>query len=136
MVVLIILGILFLILFLIMMISIGIDLRFEDGVIRLSAKVSRFRLQLLPKKKKEKTEEKPEKKSEKKQEKKKPEKEKRPKKKRRARFILTFMRSLICWELFFAVSGNSAENGKLKDLSFTGSLPDSIPTRLRRSSYM
>ena len=84
MIVLIILGILFLILFLIMMISIGIDLRFEDGVIRLSAKVSRFRLQLLPKKKKEKTEEKPEKKSENKQEKKKPEKEKRPKKEKKS----------------------------------------------------
>ena len=75
MVVLIILGILFLILFAIMMISIGIDVRFEDGVIRLSAKVSRFRLQLLPKRRREKKDKKPEEKPEKK-----PEKEKRQKK--------------------------------------------------------
>ena len=111
MVVLIILGILFLIIFAIMMISIGIDFRFEDGVIRLSAKVSRFHLQILPKRKTEKKEEKPKNKSEK-QVKEKPEKRKNRRKKRKVPYISTLMRSLNWLDSFFGGSANSAENGK------------------------
>ena len=58
MVVLIILAILILLVFLVLMISIGIDFRIEDGVIRFAVKISRFRLQLLPKQKREKKEKK------------------------------------------------------------------------------
>ena len=44
---------------LIMLIPIGADFRYEDGVIRLSAKAAGFKLQLIPKPKREPKEEKP-----------------------------------------------------------------------------
>ena len=67
----IILGIILLILFLILIIPVGADIRYEDEVIRIYAKVAWIKLQLLPKKKRDE--------SPSPEEKKKPEKEK-PKK--------------------------------------------------------
>ncbi len=66
----IILGVLIGILVLILLIPIGVDFRYEDGVIRLSAKAAGIGLQLIPKPKREVKSEKP------KKEKKKPEKPK------------------------------------------------------------
>ncbi len=69
----IILGIILLILFLILIIPIGADFRYEDGVVRLSVKLAWMKLQLLPKKKKKESEV-----SAEKEEKKKKKKEKAP----------------------------------------------------------
>ncbi len=71
----IILAVIFGIIVLIMLIPIGADFRYEDGVIRLSAKVAWINLQLIPKKKRE---EKP--KKEKAEKEKKPEQEKKKEK--------------------------------------------------------
>ena len=113
MVVLIILGILFLIIFAIMMISIGIDFRFEDGVIRLSAKVSRFHLQILPKRKTEKKEEKPKKKSEK-QVKEKPEKKKKPEKEKKSSIHLNIDEILELVGLVFRGIGKFGRKWKVE----------------------
>ena len=68
---------------LIMLIPIGADIRFEDGVIRVSAKAAGKNIQLIPKKKRKPKEEKPkpEKPKEEKPKEEKPKKEK-PKKQR------------------------------------------------------
>ena len=57
----IILGVIVGIITLIMLIPIGADVRYEEGVIRLSLKASVFKLQLIPKPKKADTEKKPKK---------------------------------------------------------------------------
>ncbi|MCR5137947.1 MAG: hypothetical protein K6C12_12825 [Oscillospiraceae bacterium] len=83
---LIILGILVGIIVLIMLIPVGADLRYEDGVVRISLKAAGIRLQLLPRKKREPKEQKP--KKEKKPKPEKPKEEKPPKKKRSLPFNL------------------------------------------------
>ena len=67
---------------LIMLVPIGADIRYEDGVIRLSVKAAGFRIQLIPHKAKEKkkdTEEETGKEKKKEKEKKEPSEEERKK---------------------------------------------------------
>lgn len=78
----IILGIIIGIIVLIMLIPIGADLRYEDGVIRISAKAAGMKIQLLPRQKKPPKAEKP--KKEKKPKPEKPPEEKPEKKKKRS----------------------------------------------------
>ena len=81
----IILGVLVGFIILVMLIPIGADLRYEEGVIRISAKAAGMKLQILPKPKKKPKPEKPEK--EKKPKPEKPEREETAEKKKRS---LTF----------------------------------------------
>ena len=78
----IILGILVLLIVLILLIKVGIDLRYENDIVRFSLKVAWMKLQLLPKKKKEPKEEKPKKEKKPKEEKPKEEKPKEEKEKK------------------------------------------------------
>ena len=75
----IILGVLVGLIILILLIPVGVDLRYEDGVIRVSLKASFLNLQLIPKPKKKPKKEKPEKEKKPKEEKPKEEKPKKEK---------------------------------------------------------
>ncbi len=97
----IILGVIVGIITLIMLIPIGADIRYEEGVIRLSLKASVFKLQLIPKPKKAETEKKPKKEKKKKEKPPKTEEkeESAPKKKRSLPFnaeeILDLLKTVI-----------------------------------------
>ena len=81
----IILGVIIGLIVLIMLIPIGADIRYEEGIVRISAKAAGIRLQLIPKPKKKRGEDRPEKqKKQKAPKEEKPKKEETEKKKRRS----------------------------------------------------
>ena len=83
----IILGVLVLLITLILLIPIGADIRYEEGVIRVSAKAAGVKLQLIPKPKKSEDAQKPEKEKKKKE---KPPEEKQEAEKPKKKFSLPF----------------------------------------------